>query len=314
MTKYAFVDFDGTLVRLSVDYDAIRKVTGVQRVHDTPREQFHVIEKYELESLNKAVAILESPRLLEKLHKDGYTIVIVTLSGLAVVDILMRQFFPNIPVESILARESVMHYKPNPQHITQAIGKHKIGPDSIVIGDSDHHDGELALALHLKWFESVSIAMKGLGYRQPLHSNATYADELHFLKMFAGGYSLNVGCGKREDGDVNIDGLATCLPYKDEQFEAVWMIHSLEHILERHKAIKEAWRVLKPGGRFGIIVPIPEMSHFDKTHVHAGEWTDWVMIICMAARFEVYADRHFYCVFDEQLRKFSHGIVFTRLR
>jgi FMN phosphatase YigB (HAD superfamily) len=313
MTKYAFIDLDGTLVRLQTDYDAIKRATNVSSIHDIPREQYDVIEKFELDALNKATCIIEAPRLLSRLVEEKYTIVIVTINGIAVSDILMRQFFPTIPVEAIIGRESVQHHKPDLRHITELIHHHNISPESILIGDSEHHDAKLAAALSLRYFNSVSSAMKGLGYRQALHSNVTYADELHFLQMFTMGTSLNVGCGGRPDGDVNIDDSAEHLPFGDKTFDAVWFIHSLEHINKFNTAIREAWRVLRPGGRLGVIVPVPDMAHFDKTHVHIKEWTDWVVNILEAASFMLLADRHFYTVFDDELTVFSHGIIFEKV-
>lgn len=49
------------------------------------------------------------------------------------------------------------------------------------------------------------------------------------------------------------DGVA--LPYMDASFDAVLCLDVLEHIEDDSFALKEIWRVLKPGGRAIIMVP-----------------------------------------------------------
>ena len=54
--------------------------------------------------------------------------------------------------------------------------------------------------------------------------------------------------------DVKADLLD--LPFQDEEFDVVFCNHVLEHIIEDKKAMKELYRVLKPGG-WGILqVPL----------------------------------------------------------
>lgn len=79
---------------------------------------------------------------------------------------------------------------------------------------------------------------------------------------------LDVGCGGSEKfkihkvrGDINCDILkpvykipnfvlcdAHHLPFKDEMFDQVTMFDVIEHLQSPFNALKEAWRVLKPGG------------------------------------------------------------------
>jgi len=45
-----------------------------------------------------------------------------------------------------------------------------------------------------------------------------------------------------------IQGLANHLPFADSQFDALWSIHTLEHVNEPELALSEMCRVLKPNG------------------------------------------------------------------
>ena len=53
-------------------------------------------------------------------------------------------------------------------------------------------------------------------------------------------------------GEFRIIGLGEILPIKDRTVDAVLFNTSLDHILDYHTAIEEAWRVLKPGGSIVI--------------------------------------------------------------
>jgi SAM-dependent methyltransferase len=53
-------------------------------------------------------------------------------------------------------------------------------------------------------------------------------------------------------GDFRIIGLGEILPVRDKSVDAVIFNKSLDHILDYHSAIDEAWRVLKPGGNIVI--------------------------------------------------------------
>ena len=48
---------------------------------------------------------------------------------------------------------------------------------------------------------------------------------------------------------------ATKLSFADDSFQAVMSFDVLEHIPNYHKALSEAWRVLRPGGRFIFSAP-----------------------------------------------------------
>lgn len=63
------------------------------------------------------------------------------------------------------------------------------------------------------------------------------------------------GVDVREGSGVDRVASVYDLPFKDGEFENVLCMSVLEHLEEPRKAIKEMWRVLKPGGR--IIVSVP---------------------------------------------------------
>ncbi len=52
------------------------------------------------------------------------------------------------------------------------------------------------------------------------------------------------------------------LEFKNNKFDLIICIHVLEHIIEDRKAISELFRVLKPGGKAFIMVPLDENIEF----------------------------------------------------
>ena len=49
---------------------------------------------------------------------------------------------------------------------------------------------------------------------------------------------------------VALGGDAESLPFASETFDAVWTVQTFQHIRDFALACREAWRVLKPGGKF----------------------------------------------------------------
>jgi len=104
---------------------------------------------------------------------------------------------------------------------------------------------------------------------------------------------LDVGCGFSQEsifgqkypanprGDVNVDigkpevsipnfirASAFHLPFKEEVFEEVYMLHLLEHLEEPAIAVREAYRVLRNGGRLTAKTPNKRSrdSYLDPDH------------------------------------------------
>ncbi|MFA5793497.1 MAG: methyltransferase domain-containing protein [Candidatus Brocadiia bacterium] len=66
---------------------------------------------------------------------------------------------------------------------------------------------------------------------------------------------------KKKEGRPNIVGIvgdAQTLPFPDDSFDIVVSSEVLEHIYDKQAAIKEIYRVLKPGGRFIFSTPSRE--------------------------------------------------------
>jgi len=55
--------------------------------------------------------------------------------------------------------------------------------------------------------------------------------------------------------DTAVNGDALHLPFKDGSFDKVLMLHIFGHLGDVQTAIKEAYRILKPGGKLGVITP-----------------------------------------------------------
>ena len=80
---------------------------------------------------------------------------------------------------------------------------------------------------------------------------------------------LNVGCGQRfHNAWTNIDlepthrsvqqyDITTGLPYEDQQYDAVYHSHVLEHLdpADGDRLLEDCYRVLKPGGVLRIVIP-----------------------------------------------------------
>lgn len=73
-----------------------------------------------------------------------------------------------------------------------------------------------------------------------------------------------------------ICGMAEYLPFRDECFDNVALFGSLDHILDEHQAIDQAFRVLRPGGRLYLasLVWLRQASLIRDT-VHFHHFRDW---------------------------------------
>lgn len=105
---------------------------------------------------------------------------------------------------------------------------------------------------------------------------------------------LNLGCGHKhlptEDGWINIDNMAACKPdlciaiqfdwpWEDGAVDEIAASHVLEHLDGDGVlyVMGEAYRVLKPGGRFTIEVPHPRSDFFIGDPTHRTPITEHVM-------------------------------------
>lgn len=89
------------------------------------------------------------------------------------------------------------------------------------------------------------------------------------------GKILDIGCGnnalvKKYGNGIGVDvhpweGVdrvcdTTNLPFKESEFDRVFLIACLNHIPEREKVLKEAFRVLKPGGMVILTMTGPRIG------------------------------------------------------
>lgn len=106
-------------------------------------------------------------------------------------------------------------------------------------------------------------------------------NEYTFIKRHIKGVSNYDRLNIRAVAHINIVQDLTCTNLKSEQYDQAIAWHVLEHIPEDLKAIKEVYRLLKPGGTFLVSVPIYPVGNtttfedagldykdFEKTHGH----------------------------------------------
>jgi ubiquinone/menaquinone biosynthesis C-methylase UbiE len=147
-----------------------------------------------------------------------------------------------------------------------------------------------------------------------------YNEELKFLREYGEHPTLDIGCGNRRGGDVCVDTVegvtdykadACDLPFSDKTFRSVFMIHSLEHIEDYKKALREAWRVLKDNGVIGIVVPHISMSYLDPTPKH-----HWVPYELSKELYNIGFDFIISCMFDSIFNGervvFSIALIFIK--
>jgi len=77
--------------------------------------------------------------------------------------------------------------------------------------------------------------------------------------------SLGVDTYKWEGADIVCD--TTKLPFKNNTFDTVTIIASLNHIPKREKVLKEAYRVLRPNGHILVTMINPIISRISHTIV-----------------------------------------------
>jgi SAM-dependent methyltransferase len=91
-------------------------------------------------------------------------------------------------------------------------------------------------------------------------------------------------------------GSATDLPFDNEQFDLVLHCEVLEHIEDDRKVLSELFRVLQPGGRLIISVPVPPAPIYDAQHVREGYTLEEISQLLQQAGFTILG--HQYCMFN----------------
>ena len=90
-------------------------------------------------------------------------------------------------------------------------------------------------------------------------------EEREYLKQFARGHGLDIGCGKEKIAGFGIDNDPSCvpdlladmmnIPLKGNRYDFIIACHVLEHTVHTIQTLKEWHRLLKVGGTLAIAVP-----------------------------------------------------------
>lgn len=93
---------------------------------------------------------------------------------------------------------------------------------------------------------------------------------------------LNLGCCDRHDiGFVNVDrcppadviaDLSQAWPWPDDSVSYIRAHDLIEHLPNKQHTMNEAWRVLRDGGVFDIIVPTTDGRGADQDPTHCSYW------------------------------------------
>lgn len=98
----------------------------------------------------------------------------------------------------------------------------------------------------------------------------------------------------------SIAGMAEFLPFADATFDGVAMMTSLDHVLDYHAAIDEAWRVLAPGGSLYLATLLwTERAELYRDNIHFHHFREFEIKGALArfrtisvARYVWKGDRH----------------------
>lgn len=91
-----------------------------------------------------------------------------------------------------------------------------------------------------------------------------FAPEQCFLKRFKALKNLDYTTADLVSPIADLHCDIQDIPLEDNSFDIVFCNHVLEHVPDDHKAMKELYRVLKPGG-FGIL-QVPQNMEFEHTY------------------------------------------------
>lgn len=99
------------------------------------------------------------------------------------------------------------------------------------------------------------------------------APERWVIQKHIKGFAVNIGAGRdRIKGTITLDNLqhrsytdwevvpdieadACNMPFADESVDTLIAMHVWEHIIDPNRFLREAWRVLKPGGKLCLVLP-----------------------------------------------------------
>ena len=96
------------------------------------------------------------------------------------------------------------------------------------------------------------------------HKVLHMAPEQCFLPVFKSMKNLDYTTADLYSPVVDVKANILNLPFKDNEFDVIFCNHVLEHIEDDHRAMKELYRVMKPGGMGIFQVPMDQES--EKTY------------------------------------------------
>jgi len=94
-----------------------------------------------------------------------------------------------------------------------------------------------------------------------------FAPEAAFERRFRRLRGLDYLTADLEDPRAMVKVDITDIPYDDASFDVVYCSHVLEHVADDRRALRELYRILRPGGWMVVLVPITAARTFEDPSV-----------------------------------------------
>jgi SAM-dependent methyltransferase len=108
-------------------------------------------------------------------------------------------------------------------------------------------------------------------------------DYLEWIRPYLGDNNLNVGCGENPmEGFRNVDKQHWWIgeysaPFRTDSIDCIFASHVMEHVKDIIRGMRDAHRILKPGGYFIALTPYASSDDAweDPTHVRCFTKNSW---------------------------------------
>ena len=149
------------------------------------------------------------------------------------------------------------------------------GIDYHVSSSRDYLNSEIARQRRAKYIQAELAQYIPAGVKKILEFGAGYGQNLLYLpadEKIAYEPSAWVRDQSQYSEIHNVGDLASLEP---DQFDAVISVHSLEHTLQPYKDLLEIFRLLRPGGKFLLVLPVERKLAYSPTDpiYHLFSWT-----------------------------------------